>query len=154
EVLGEILNGGAEVASEAGVPILGGHSTDFDVPVYGMAVTGRAKAASIRRNVGAKAGDALILTKALGTGILTSALRAEALAEQSFRGRLARRHVPSKEEASAVLASMTRLNRAAARAADDFTVHASTDVTGYGLLGHLGEVLVGSGVSAELSMSS
>ena len=153
EVLGEILRGGAEVARDAGVPILGGHSTDFDVPVYGMAVTGRVRLSRLRRNVGAKAGDALVLTKAVGTGILTSALRAQVLRESSFFSALRKDSGPSEEEERAAIASMTRLNRSAARAADAFPISASTDVTGYGLLGHLREML-GSGVSAEVSASA
>jgi selenide,water dikinase len=153
DVLGEILSGGAAVAGEAGVPILGGHSTDFDVPVYGMAVTGRAKASRIRRNIGARPGDALVLTKAIGTGVLTSAMRAQALSEASLLGRLSRHRGPSPEEEAAAVDSMTRLNRSAARAADAFVIHASTDVTGYGLLGHLREVLAGSGVAAEVSVA-
>ncbi len=154
EVLGEILAGGAAVAQEAGIPILGGHSTDFDVPVYGMAVTGRAKASRLRRNVGARPGDALVLTKALGTGILTSAMRARVLRGGSLRALLGRGEGPTAEEESAAVASMTRLNRAAARAADAFDVSASTDVTGYGLLGHLKEMLGGGGVLAEVSASA
>ncbi len=154
EVLGEILAGGAAVATEAGIPILGGHTTDFDVPVYGMAVTGRAAASRLRRNVGARAGDALVLTKALGTGILTAALRARVLREHSIRALLGRGEGPTAEEEAAAVASMVRLNRAAARAADAFDVSASTDVTGYGLLGHLREMLGGGGVSAEVSLSA
>jgi selenide, water dikinase len=154
EVLGEILAGGAAIAQEAGTPILGGHSTDFDVPVYGMAVTGRAKASRLRRNVGARPGDALVLTKALGTGILTSALRARVLREGSIRALLGRGEGPTKEEEAAAVASMVRLNRSAARAADAFDVAASTDVTGYGLLGHLKEMLGGGGIRAEISASA
>jgi selenide,water dikinase len=154
EVLGEILAGGAAVAQEAGIPILGGHSTDFDVPVYGMAVTGRAKASRLRRNVGARPGDALVLTKALGTGILTSAMRARVLREGSIRALLGRGEGPTADEETAAVASMARLNRAAARAADAFDVAASTDVTGYGLLGHLKEMLGGGGVSAEISVAA
>ncbi len=141
EVLAEILEGGAKTAAEAGMPILGGHTTDFDVPVYGLAVTGRIAASKLRRNVGARPGDAIVLTKALGTGILTSALRARALREHSLLGLLGAGEGPSAEEEAAVVASMARLNRAAARAADAFRVSASTDVTGYGLLGHLREML-------------
>jgi selenide,water dikinase len=152
EVLGQILAGGSAVAQEAGIPILGGHSTDFDVPVYGMAVTGRVKASRLRRNVGARPGDALVLTKALGTGILTSAMRARVLREGSFRALLGRSEGPTAEEEAAAIASMVRLNRAAARAADAFDVSASTDVTGYGLLGHLKEMLGGGGVSVEISV--
>ena len=151
EVLGEILRGGAEVTRDAGVPILGGHSTDFDVPIYGMAVTGRVRLSRLRRNVGARAGDALVLTKAVGTGILTSAMRAQVLRESSFFSALKKSSGPSEEEERAAIASMTRLNRSAARAADAFTISACTDVTGYGLLGHLREMLGGGGVSAEIS---
>jgi selenide,water dikinase len=145
EVLEEILRGGAETAREAGIPILGGHSADFDVPVYGMSVTGRVPRSRIRRNQGARAGDALVLTKAIGTGILTSALRARALA-----GLFSRPPEVSAEEEAAALASMVRLNRASARAADAFEVHACTDVTGYGLLGHLREMLGTAGLEAEV----
>ena len=154
EVLGEILAGGAAVAKEAGIPILGGHSTDFDVPVYGMAVTGRVKVSRLRRNVGARPGDALVLTKALGTGILTSAMRARVLREGSLRGLLGRGEGPTAEEEAGAVATMVRLNRAAARAADAFDVAASTDVTGYGLLGHVNEMLGGGGVSAEIAVSA
>lgn len=154
EVLGEILAGGAAVAAEAGVPILGGHSTDFDVPVYGMAVTGRAKASRLRRNVGARPGDSLVLTKALGTGVLTSAMRARVLRAGPLRALLGAGDGPTAAEESAAVASMVRLNRAAARAADAFDVSASTDVTGYGLLGHLKEMLGGGGVAAEVSASA
>ena len=150
EVLGAILAGGAAVAEEAGIPILGGHSTDFDVPVYGMAVTGRVKASRLRRNVGARPGDALVLTKALGTGILTSAMRARVLRERSIRALLGRGEGPTPDEEAAAVASMALLNRPAARAADAFDVAASTDVTGYGLLGHLKEMLGAGGVSAEV----
>lgn len=154
EVLGAILAGGAAVAGEAGIPILGGHSTDFDVPVYGMAVTGRAKASRLRRNVGARPGDALVLTKALGTGILTSAMRARVLREGSLRALLGRGEGPTPDEEAAAVASMARLNRSAARAADAFDVPASTDVSGYGLLGHLKEMLGAGGASAEVSIAA
>jgi selenide,water dikinase len=154
DVLGEILAGGATVAKEAGIPILGGHSTDFDVPVYGMAVTGRVKVSRLRRNVGARPGDALVLTKALGTGIVTAALRARVLREGSLRALLGKGEGPTPEEEESAVASMVRLNRSAARAADAFDVSASTDVTGYGLLGHLREMLGGGGVAAEIAVSS
>jgi selenide,water dikinase len=151
EVLGEILRGGAEVARDAGVPVLGGHSTDFDVPFYGMAVTGRVRLSRLRRNVGARPGDAVVLTKAVGTGILTSALRARVLREASLLSVLKRDSGPSEDEEREAIASMTRLNRPAARAADGFTISACTDVTGYGLLGHLREMLGGGDVAAEIS---
>ena len=150
EVLGEILRGGAAVAEEAGVAVLGGHSADFDVPVYGMAVTGRAKASEIRRNVGVRPGDALVLTKAIGTGILTAAMRAQVLAG-ALKKIFAKDAGPAPEEEAAAVASMARLNRDAARVAARFSVSAGTDVTGYGLLGHLHEMRIGSGAAAELS---
>lgn len=153
EILGEILKGGAAGASEAGIPVLGGHSIDFDIPVYGMAVTGRAKASAIRRNVGARPGDALILTKPIGTGIVTVALRARALAERDGRV-VDEKTLPTREEEAAAVASMVRLNRNASRVAARFPVSAGTDVTGFGLLGHLATMLRGSGVAAEVSASS
>ena len=152
-VLGEILEGGGAIAGEAGISVLGGHSTDFDVPVYGLAVTGRVKASRLRRNVGARPGDAIVLTKALGTGVLTCAMRARVLREGSVRGIFGKGDGPAPEEEAAAVASMVRLNRAAARAADAFAVHASTDVTGYGLLGHLKEML-GGGVGAAVRVSA
>lgn len=152
EVLGEILRGGTEVAAAIGIPVLGGHSMDFDVPVYGMAVTGRAKASAIRRNVGARPGDALVLTKALGTGIVTVALRARALAAAEGRS-FDPETGPTEAEEAAAVASMARLNRDASRVAAHFSVSAGTDVTGFGLLGHLGTMLRGSGVAAEISAS-
>ncbi|MFI5180565.1 MAG: selenide, water dikinase SelD [Thermoanaerobaculia bacterium] len=153
EVLGEILKGGAAMAAEAGVPVLGGHSTDFDVPVYGMVVTGRAKASAIRRNVGARSGDALVLTKAIGTGIVTVALRAKALAAANGRP-FDEESGPTEAEEAAAVASMARLNRDASRVAARIGVSAGTDVTGFGLLGHLGAMLRGSGVAAEISARS
>jgi selenide,water dikinase len=153
DVLGEILRGGAAGAAEAGVSVLGGHSADFDVPVYGMAVTGRAKASQLRRNAGARPGDALVLTKSLGTGILTAALRARVLAGPVKR--LVRTDGgPAPDEEAAALASMTRLNRDASRVASRFAVTAGTDVTGYGLLGHLREMLKGPGLAAEISVGA
>jgi selenium donor protein len=153
EVLGEILKGGAAAAAEAGIAVLGGHSTDFDVPVYGMAVTGRAPASRIRRNVGARPGDALVLTKPLGTGIVTVALRARALAEKD--GRAVREEtLPTAAEEEAAVASMARLNRDASRVAAGFRVSAGTDVSGFGLLGHLAEMLSADSLAAELSLSA
>ena len=153
EVLGEILRGGAAAAAEAGVPVLGGHSADFDVPVYGMAVTGRAKASRIRRNVGARPGDALVLTKGLGTGILTAALRARVLAG-AVKKLFSKGGGPEPDEEAAAVASMTRLNREASRVAARFPVSAGTDVSGFGLLGHLGEMLTTSGLAAEVSLAT
>ena len=149
EVLAEILAGGAKTTTEAGIPILGGHTTDFDVPVYGMVINGRAKASRIRRNVGARPGDLLVLTKPIGSGILSSALRARALAT-FFRP------APEigQEEERTVVETLACLTRPAARAADSFPVSACTDVTGYGLFGHLREMASGSGVDAEIDLRS
>jgi selenide,water dikinase len=113
-----------------------------------MVVNGRAKASQIRRNVGMRPGDALVLTKPLGSGILSSALRARALATFLRSG-----PAISPGEEDAMVATMTRLNRGSARAADRFLVSASTDVTGYGLIGHLREMAAGSGVDAEVAVS-
>ncbi len=153
DVLEEILRGGAAVAAEAGLVVLGGHTADFDVPVYGMAVTGRARASEIRRNAGARAGDAIVLTKGLGTGILTAALRARVLAGP-VRRLVARRGEPAAGEEEAAVASMVRLNRDASRVAARHGVTTGTDVTGYGLLGHLGEMLKEPGLAAEISLGA
>lgn len=153
-VLGEILRGGAATCAEAGISVLGGQSIDFDVPLYGMAVTGRVKARKARRNVGARPGDALVLTKALGTGILVSAMRAAALSRTGVLSFVKRApQVPEEEEAAAI-ASMARLNRDASRAASAFAISAGTDVTGFGLAGHLSTMLRGSGAAAELSVAA
>lgn len=125
-VLGDILRGGAAKAAEAGVSVVGGHTIDDNEPKFGMAVTGFVHPDRIWRNVGGRAGDALVLTKALGTGIISTAMRAQKCSEAS---------------AQAAIASMSMLNRLAAETAQDFEVHACTDVTGFGLLGHLREML-------------
>jgi len=125
-VLGDILKGGADKAQEAGVSVVGGHSIDDAEPKYGMAVTGFVHPDKIWRNTGAKPGDALVLTKAIGTGIISTAMRAR---------------VADNRTIEAAVASMSLLNRGAAEAAADLDVHACTDVTGFGLLGHLREML-------------
>jgi len=137
EVLHEILRGGAEKAAEAGFPIAGGHTIIDDVPKYGLAVTGTVHVDRLVRNSTAKAGDALILTKPIGTGILICAYRAK--------------KSPPIDEA---LRWMATLNRDAAAAMVEIGVDAATDVTGYGLIGHLLEMCGGSGVGAELSMAA
>jgi selenide,water dikinase len=138
DTLGEILAGGADIAKAAGVPVLGGHSVDFDVPAYGMVVNGRVRLRELRRNVGARPKDRLVLTKPLGSGILAAALRARALA-----GLFRRSSDISQEEERSAIASMTSLNAMAARASRDLDVSACTDVTGFGLAGHLREMLSG-----------
>jgi selenide,water dikinase len=135
DVLSEILRGGLAKADEAGVVVLGGHSVNDEEIKFGMAVTGLVHPDRIWRNVGARAGDVLVLTKALGTGILTTAAKHGA--------------APAPDLAAAVDGMLT-LNAAAAHVLRDFTVHACTDVTGFSLLGHGFEMAHGSGVRLVL----
>jgi selenide,water dikinase len=137
-VLGEILKGGAEKGREAGVNVVGGHSIDDAEPKVGYSVVGLVHPERVWRNVGARPGDALVLTKPIGTGIISTGIKREA--------------APLAAVAAAIR-TMTTLNRAAAEAAARVTVHAVTDVTGFGLLGHLHEMTVGSGVRARVTAS-
>jgi selenide,water dikinase len=136
DVLGEILRGGADAAAEAGAPILGGHSIEDPEPKYGMAVTGLVHPEKILRNVGARPGDRLVLTKPLGSGIVTTAIK---------RGGADAALV---ERAVAVMAALNR--KAGEVLAASGAVHALTDVTGFGLLGHAWEMASGSGVALRL----
>lgn len=124
-ILAEILRGGAEKVAEAGAVVAGGHSVNDREPKYGLAVTGLIAPGMVRRKGGAQPGDALILTKPLGVGVITTALKS---------GRAAAEHV------AAAVAGMKRLNRAAARAAQTTRARAMTDITGFGLLGHAQEM--------------
>ncbi len=135
EVLGRILAGGAAVAAEAGVAIIGGHTIEDAEPKYGMAVTGTVHPDRFVRNAGARPGDVLVLTKAIGTGILATALKRGAIDAAAM---------------APAVASMTRLNAAAARAMLAHGAHAATDITGFGLLGHGGEMARASGVQLRL----
>ena len=135
-ILTEILQGGADKAAEAGVPIVGGHSVDDKEPKYGLVVTGEVDEKDIWTNSGAKAGDILILTKALGTGIIATAIKKGKASEESI---------------FAAIKSMSALNMKAAKTLEGLTVNAVTDVTGYGLLGHLKEVCTASGVSVRIN---
>lgn len=135
-ILGEVLQGAAEVCREARCPVVGGHSVDDREPKFGMAVIGDVHPAQAWTNSGARAGDILVLTKPIGTGVITTAFK---------------RDLVGVEGLAEAVASMRSLNAAAARAARTVTVHAATDVTGFGLLGHLRNVLRASGVSAEVS---
>jgi selenide,water dikinase len=139
EVLGEVLRGAAEVTERAKCLVLGGHSIDAVEPTFGMAVIGEVHPDRMLTNAGACAGDVLILTKPLGTGILATALKRDALLEGGM--------------ADAVR-SMTTLNDGAMRAALRVGVSAATDVTGFGLLGHLGNMLEASKVAAEVYFDS
>jgi selenide,water dikinase len=135
ELLGEVLRGGADVARAAGAFVLGGHSVDDPEPKYGMAAIGEVHPDRIVTNAGARPGDALVLTKPLGTGVLTTALKRDLLSEA---------------DVAPAVAAMTTLNAGAARAMLGVGVHAATDVTGFGLLGHLRTLLEASGAAAEL----
>ena len=132
QVLGKILKGGADKVHEAGAVIIGGHSIIDPEIKYGMAITGVIHPDRVLRNVGVQEGDALILTKALGTGIISTALK---------KGKA------RKESVDESIDSMTTLNRNASAILHKFPVHACSDVTGYGLLGHAMEMATGSGVT-------
>jgi selenide,water dikinase len=138
-ILKAILAGGAEKAAEAGIPILGGHSVQSPEPKYGMAVTGVVHPKRILTNAQARAGDVLILTKPIGTGIATTALK---------------RGVASKALVKRVTAQMAALNKAAGEvfASGAFPVHALTDVTGFGLLGHALEMARGAKLKVTLEL--
>ena len=138
-ILEEILRGGADVARAAGSPIIGGHSIDDAEPKYGLAVIGEVDPERMVRNSGARANDVLVLTKPIGTGIIATALKNDRASE---------------EVVAAAVASMTTLNRDAAGVMLRVGVHAATDVTGFGLLGHLHEMLRGSGVGARIRASA
>ena len=135
EMLSEVLRGGAEVAASAGVSVLGGHTIDDPEPKYGMAVTGFVDEDRIVRNSTAAPGATLVLTKPLGIGVITTAVK---------------RGLASDEDVEAAIAVMVTLNREAAEAMGDAGVEAATDVTGFGLLGHLSEMAEASGVAAEV----
>ncbi len=138
DVLAEIMRGGAEKAAEAGVSIIGGHSIDDREPKYGMSVTGVVHPGKIALKSGAKPGDALVLTKPLGTGIISTAIKA---------GRA------SEEIIAAAVLNMKTLNKQASEAMVEAGVSGATDITGFGLLGHLHELLHRSCVSGRLSLS-
>ena len=154
EVLEEILRGGAEKVVEAGAVIGGGHSIDHDIPLYGLSVTGVVEEAKVTRNAGARPGDALVLTKPLGIGITVCAGRADSAASGGVAGLLYRRERKLPEGAlDEAVAVMCTLNRAPVEAMEGFDIHAATDVTGYGLLGHAHEMMEASGTTAEFSVS-
>lgn len=139
EVLGRILQGGIAKAREAGIAVVGGHSVEDQEPKYGLVVTGLVSPDAVLVNAGARPGDVLLLTKPLGSGILTTALKKKRLKEEALRK---------------VVEVMTTLNRAAAEALEGLQVHALTDVTGFGLLGHLVEMVTASGVGARIQVSA
>lgn len=137
-VLKEILKGATDKAAEAGIAIIGGHTIDDTEPKFGLAVTGEVHPNKIWTNATAQEGDALVLTKPVGTGILTTALKQGLIDEKA---------------AGQVISQMAELNKEAAEAAREFVVHACTDITGFGLLGHLLGMMKASGKSAEILLT-
>ncbi|MBN2092365.1 selenide, water dikinase SelD [candidate division KSB1 bacterium] len=138
-VLEQILKGASDKAAEAGIPILGGHTIEDSEPKFGLAVTGKVHPEKVLKNAGALPDDVLILTKPLGLGILTTGLK---------------RSMLDQKIAKRIISIMSMLNRTAAETAAEFTIHACTDVTGFGLLGHLKEMTLASQVDAELNVQN
>jgi selenide, water dikinase len=139
EMLGEVLRGGHDVVAAAGAVIVGGHTIDDPEPKYGLAVTGVIDPADLITNAGGRAGDALVLTKPLGAGAVTTSLKKGLVTEDVL---------------AAAVEVMTELNAAAARAARAAGAHGMTDVTGFGLLGHLHELTLASSVAAVVEAAS
>ena len=139
QVFAEILKGGADKAKEAGIPIVGGHSIDDKEPKYGLVVTGEVDSNQLVKNSTAKQGDSLVLTKPLGTGIIATAIK-KGVVEPSLI-----------EKATKI---MSHLNETAASLMIKYSASAATDVTGYGLLGHMLEMCGASQVSADISYSN
>jgi selenide,water dikinase len=138
EVIREILRGGEAICAQAGIPVAGGHSIDSVEPIYGLAAIGVVHPRHLKRNSSARAGDALVLGKPIGVGIFSAALKKERLGETDYR---------------TLIDTTTRLNIPGAHLAHLPGVHAMTDVTGFGLLGHLLEMCRGAGLSARVNMS-
>jgi selenide,water dikinase len=138
-LLEEILRGGSEIAREAGVPTLGGHSIDDAEPKYGLVAVGEVNPASMVTNAAAKPGDALVLTKPVGSGVIATAIKKGAAPTDVIEG---------------AVRVMSTLNRRAAEAMLKAGVRSATDVTGFGLLGHLHKMLYASGVSARIDASA
>jgi selenide,water dikinase len=139
ETIGEIIRGGESICAEAGIPIAGGHTIDSVEPIYGLVVLGLVHPSRVKRNADARAGDVLILGKPLGVGVLSAALKKDALDADGY---------------AAMIANTTKLNKPGKALASMAGVHALTDVTGFGLLGHLLELARGAGLSAELDMAA
>ena len=138
ETIGLIIKGGQSICAEAGIPIGGGHTIDSVEPIYGLVVMGLVHPSKIKRNADARAGDVLILGKPLGVGILSAALKKDALDAAGY---------------ATMISSTTKLNKPGIALSNLAGVHALTDVTGFGMLGHLLEMARGAGLTAKLSMS-
>ena len=137
ETIGQILEGGASICREAGIPIAGGHTIDSVEPIYGLVVMGLVHPSKVKKNSAARAGDVLVLGKPLGVGVLSAALKKGVLGDEGY---------------AAMIANTTKLNKPGRLLADMPGVHAMTDVTGFGLLGHLLEIARGAQVHAQLDM--
>ena len=137
ETIGQILEGGATVCRDAGIPIAGGHTIDSVEPIYGLVVLGLVHPSKVKKNSAARAGDVLVLGKPLGVGVLSAALKKGVLGEEGY---------------AAMIANTTKLNKPGRLLADMPGVHAMTDVTGFGLLGHLLELARGAQLRAQLEM--
>lgn len=138
ETIGQIIRGGESVCADAGIPIAGGHTIDSVEPIYGLVVMGLVHPSKVKRNADARAGDVLVLGKPLGVGVLSAALKKDALGEEGY---------------AAMIANTTKLNKPGRLLADMPGVHALTDVTGFGLLGHLLELARGAQLAATLDMA-
>ncbi len=137
DAIGNIIRGGESICAEAGIPIAGGHTIDSVEPIYGLVVLGLVHPSRVKRNADAQAGDQLILGKPLGVGILSAALKKDRLDAAGY---------------AAVIANTTKLNTPGPALSQLAGVHALTDVTGFGLLGHTLELARGAGLSAHLAM--
>jgi len=137
ETIGQIIRGGEAICNEAGIPIAGGHTIDSVEPIYGLVVLGLVHPSKVKRNADARAGDVLILSKPLGVGVLSAALKKDVLGPEGYK---------------AMIANTTKLNKPGKALSEMPGVHALTDVTGFGLLGHLLELARGAGLTAQLKM--
>jgi selenide, water dikinase len=138
EVIGQIIRGGESICAEAGIPIAGGHTIDSVEPIYGLVVMGLVHPSKIKRNADARAGDKLVLGKPLGVGILSAALKKEVLDDAGY---------------AAMIANTTKLNKPGKALSELAGVHALTDVTGFGLLGHTLELARGARLTARIDVS-
>jgi selenide,water dikinase len=137
DVIGKIIKGGESICNEAGIPIAGGHTIDSVEPIYGLVVLGLVHPSKVKRNADAKAGDVLVLGKPLGVGVLSAALKKGVLGEDGYK---------------AMIENTTKLNKPGKALSELPGVHALTDVTGFGLLGHLLELARGAKLTAKLNM--
>jgi selenide,water dikinase len=138
ETIGQIIKGGESICAEAGIPIAGGHTIDSVEPIYGLVVLGLVHPSKVKRNADAKAGDVLVLGKPLGVGVLSAALKKGKLDDAGYK---------------AMIANTTKLNKPGKALSEMAGVHALTDVTGFGLLGHLLELARGAKLEAQLDMA-